>query len=65
MDPDTTSSTEKIKNIQETLAKERSFWRLPVVENLLKTFSSGDRLVLYALGSPSRLSTLALLAQVS
>lgn len=65
MNSDFDSSSGKKEDVKTALTKERSFWRLPVIENLLRSFSSGDRLVLYALGILLGLSTLFLIAEVN
>ncbi len=54
--PDTT------QNLKKTFVKERSIWRISFLEDLLRAFSSGERLMLYAFSILLGVSTLALLA---
>ena len=62
MDFDYDSYSEKNKNLKETLAKERSMWRVSLLEDLLRMFSPGERLILYVFTILLGVSTLALLA---
>src|SRR3989344_3103291 len=50
------------ENLRTKLAKKRPLWRMSFLDTLLRDFSSGERLVLYALSIILGISTLALLA---
>ncbi len=65
MDFDVNSYSERTKTLREKLTEHRSFWRLPFLENLLKSFTPGERLALYALSSTLALSALVLLAALN
>lgn len=62
MDFDYDSYPEKTQNLKETLVKKRSLWRVSSLEGMLRTFSPGERLLLYGLTIILGISALALLA---
>jgi len=53
------------KDLKTMLTKPRRMWRLSAIEEKLRTFSPGERLVLYILTALLALSTLGLLAAAS
>ncbi len=65
MNSDFDSSSGTTEDVKTKLTKERSLWRVPALERLLLSFSSGDRLILYILGILLALSTLVLIVQVN
>jgi len=65
MDFDFSPSSEKTQDVKVALTKERSLWRLTVLERLLRTFSPGERLALYCLTTLMALSSLVLLVGIN
>ncbi len=62
MDLDHDSYSDKTKDVKKTLIKERSIWRVSLLEDILRALTPGERLVLYGLTVILGFSTLALLA---
>ena len=59
------SYSDKTKEVKEKLLKERPLWRITVLERLMRSFSIGERLVLYVLTGILSLSALALITGVN
>ncbi|MBI5457917.1 hypothetical protein HY971_04305 [Candidatus Kaiserbacteria bacterium] len=59
---DPASYSDKTQDVKKTLIKERSIWRVSLLEDLLRALTPSERLILYGLTVILGFSTLALLA---
>jgi peptide/nickel transport system substrate-binding protein len=64
-DSTTASPSEPLESVAAHLTKERPFWRLRYLENLLQRFTPGERLLLYCFSILLAISTFILLVDVN